>query len=370
MNLWKLVVAAAAAAAVVALLALPVSARSADATVSGSRGGPTVTVMTHNLYFGTDLTPAITATSGPAFLAAVGSAYTEAMASNVPARAEAWADEIARAQPDLVGLQEAVVWREELTSDFLGTLDANIVTADFVAELQSALARHGLDYRVASEATGYDVEAPGLFPPATINDVRLTMHDVILVRDTASLKTTNPQHGQYAAQLALPLVSGQVVNLPWSWASVDVTYRGRSFRFATTHLDSDVGPYQEAQAHEFLVGPGSTSLPLVWVGDFNSDAGATAITGVPPATATHSEIVAAGLTDTWAAVHPGDPGYTCCHSEDLRDNAPLNQRIDYVFTRGGFIPLQASLSTGRTPDGLWDSDHDGLVATLQLPSQN
>jgi endonuclease/exonuclease/phosphatase family metal-dependent hydrolase len=325
--------------------------------------------MTHNLYFGTDLTPAITATSATEFLGAVGSAYTEAMASNVPARAAAWADEIARAQPDLVGVQEAAVWREELGFDLAGTLDADIVTADFVTQLRSALARRGLDYRVASESTGYDVEALGFFPPATLKDVRLTQHEAILVRDTPSLKTTNPQHGQYAMQLALPLVSGQVVHLPWSWASVDVTYRGRSFRFATTHLDPDVGPYQQAQAQEFLAGPGSTALPLVWVGDFNSDAAAATVTGIPPATATHSDIVAAGLNDAWAAVHPGDPGYTCCHAEDLRDNAPLDQRIDDVFTRG-LVPLRASLSTGRTPDGLWDSDHDGLVATLQLPDQH
>jgi endonuclease/exonuclease/phosphatase family metal-dependent hydrolase len=361
--------AAAALVAVAALTALPAGAQPPDAgNPPDPHGGPTVTVMTHNLYFGTDLTPAITATSGQAFLGAVGTAYTEAMASNIPARAEAWADEIARADPDLVGVQEAAVWREEAGFDFTGALDASVVTADFVAQLQAALAHRGLHYVVASESTGYDVEAPGFFPPATLKDVRLTQHEAILVRDTPSLKWTNPQNGQYAARLALPLVSGQVVSLPWSWASVDVTFRGRTFRFATTHLDPDVGAYQQLQAQEFLAGPGSTSLPLLWVGDFNSDAAAPTVTGIVPATATHSDIVAAGLTDAWAAVHPGDPGYTCCHAENLRDNAPLDQRIDYIFSRG-FTPLEASLSTGRTPDGLWDSDHDGLVATLRLPDQ-
>jgi len=348
-------------------VAAALAAAGAASAAPGPQGGPTVTVMTHNLYFGTDLTPAINAKDPNVFLGAVGAAYTEAMASDVPGRADAWADEIARAKPDLVGLQEAVVWREEAGFDPTGALDADLVTADFVAQLQHSLAMRGLHYAVASESTGYDVEAPGFFPPATLKDVRLTQHDVILVRDAPSLEWRNARNGQYAAQLALPLVNGSMVSLPWAWASVDVSYRGRSFRFATTHLDPDVGPYQHAQAQEFLAGPGSTRLPLVWVGDFNSDASATVDTLGPPQTTTHADIVSAGFTDAWAAVHPGAPGFTCCHAEDLLDNGPLDQRIDYVFSRGGFVPVEAATTTGRIPDGRWDSDHSGLVATLRLP---
>src|SRR3954452_14357225 len=99
--------------------------------------------MTKNLYFGTDLTP-VTHATGFDFLVAVGAAYSEAMASEIPARATAWADEIAQGQPDLVGVQEAVVWRDEAGFDFTGALDANIESANFLTLLQGALASRGL----------------------------------------------------------------------------------------------------------------------------------------------------------------------------------------------------------------------------------
>jgi endonuclease/exonuclease/phosphatase family metal-dependent hydrolase len=77
--------------------------------------------------------------------------------------------------------------------------------------------------------------------------------------------------------LTVPTVIGVPVSLPWAWASVDATLSGRSFRFATTHLDPISGAAQQLQLNEFLAGPGSTTLPIVWVGDFNSDAEATAL---------------------------------------------------------------------------------------------
>ena len=54
---------------------------------------------------------------------------------------------------------------------------------------------------------------------------------------------------------------------------------------------------QQLQADEFMAGLGSTKLPIVWVGDFNSDAEASVITGVPSATATYGSIIAASFSD-------------------------------------------------------------------------
>ena len=136
-----------------------------------------------------------------------------------------------------------------------------------LAELRS----RGLKYEVVIAQTGYDIEAPGLFPTGFV-DVRLTHREVILARKAPGLKLTNAQGGQYAAFVTVPTIIGVPVALPWAWASVDATRNGRSFRFATTHLDPISGVAQQLQANEFLAGPGSTTLPIVWVGDFNSDA--------------------------------------------------------------------------------------------------
>lgn len=336
---------------------LTVATASADA-------GTTVTVMTRNLYFGTDLTPAIDAPNAQAFVTAVGNAYTEAQASDFAERAGAWADEIALVRPDLVGLNEAVQWRTGPAGG-PATTDAG----NFVPLLLSALAARGQHYELASESTGYDVEGPGLFSTGLM-DVRLTQHEAILARTDDGLTLSNPQSQQYATVETIPTVVG-TFTLPWSWASIDVTKNGETFRFATTHLDPDSGAEQTAQAKEFLNGPAATTLPMIWVGDLNSDADATSITGTPPDTETYSDVIAAGFHDSWTATRPGDPGYTCCEAENLLNPTPaLNQRIDYVLTRGPISPLIDVLVGNTVLErliyGRWASDHAGVAAILYL----
>ena len=220
--------------------------------------------------------------------------------------------------------------------------------------------------------TGFDIEGPGLFPGGLV-DVRLTQREVILARKSAGLKLTNAHGGRYAAFLTIPTVIGVPVSFPWAWASVDATRHGRSFRFATTHLDPISGDAQQAQAAEFLAGPGSTTMPIVWVGDFNSDADATVITGVPSATATYGSIIAAGFSDAWLAKHPSDPGFTCCQATNLLNPvSTLTERDDLVMTRGPFQVGRASIVGDEVSDqlasGLWPSDHAGVVVTLELES--
>jgi endonuclease/exonuclease/phosphatase family metal-dependent hydrolase len=356
-----------ALAAIVAVPAFLTAASSARAD-----SGTTVTVMTRNLYFGADLSPVIAATSPTQFLNAVAGAYNQGVASDWSGRALQWAKEIAAAKPDLVGLQEAVVWRTEVPGSFSNALDANNVVADFTDLLTTDLKSLGVPYNAVSSDDGYDVEGPGAFTP--LMDVRLTQHDVILARVETRLKVGNPLSGQYAAQHVISTVGGPIP-LPWAWASVDASVGGHTFRFATTHLDSNFGDTQVAQAQEFLAGAGSTALPLVWAGDFNSDADTTALTGVPPDTATYQDLVAAGLADAWEAVRPGDPGYTCCETANLDNPTPtLDQRIDLVLTRGPWRPLSATLvganAGDKTPGGLWPSDHAGVVVKLSLQGQS
>lgn len=337
--------------------------------VSSARAGTVVTVMTRNLYLGTDLAPAVQAQSPTAFFTAVANAYNEAQASNFAGRMARVADEIAATRPDLVGLQEAVQWRTELPADFSPTPDATTDAGDFTQILLDALRARGLEYTVASESTGYDIEAPGTFPG--FMEVRLTQHDAILARVGAGLTLSNAQNGQYAAHITIPTVLGVPISLPWAWASVDVLKGKRAFRFATTHLDSEAGLPQRLQAQEFMAGPGATPLPLIWAGDFNSDATATGATDVPPDTSTHSDIVAAGFTDAWAATRPDDPGLTCCNAENLLNPYPTyDSRIDYVFTRGAVKPIGAFrvgvLPFERIATGQWPSDHAGVFAALDV----
>ena len=332
--------------------------------------GSELTVMTWNLDFGADLGPIVAATSEFEFVTAVAAAFTQAQATDFPGRARAWADEIERTRPDLIGLQEAALWRTQTPADFSPTPNATTVEADLVGLLLAELRSRGLRYEVVIAQSGTDVEAPALFPTGLV-DVRLTHREVILARKASGLKLTNAQGGQYRAYLTLPTVIGVPVALPWAWASVDVTRGGRTLRFATTHLDPISGIAQQLQADEFLAGPGATRLPIIWVGDFNSDAEAAASTGVPSATATYGSIIGAGYADAWSARHPSDPGFTCCQAPNLLNpTSTLSERVDLVFTRGPFHVGRASLvgaePSDRLPSRLWPSDHAGVVVNLEL----
>ena len=337
---------------------------------SARAAGGELTVMTRNLSFGTDLGPIVAATTEFEFVTAVAAAFTQAQASDFPGRAKAWADEIERARPDLIGLQEGVLWRTQTPADFLPTPNATTVEADLVALLLAELRSRGLKYEVVIAQTGYDIEAPGLFPTGLV-DVRLTQREVILARKASGLRLANAQGGQYATFVTVPTIIGVPVALPWAWASVDVTRGGRSLRFATTHLDPISGVAQQLQANEFLAGPGSTTLPIVWVGDFNSNAHGTVVTGVPSATATYQSIIASGYADAWSARHPSNPGFTCCQAINLLNpTSTLTERVDLVLTRGPFHVGKSSLvgdeASDRLPSGLWPSDHAGVVVTLDL----
>lgn len=339
-------------------------------TASTQAAGSGPTVMTRNLSFGTDLGPILAATTELEFVMAVAAAFTEAQATDFPARAKAWADEIERARPDLIGLQEAALWRTQTPADFSPTPNATTVEADLVGLLLAELRARGLRYEVVIAQTGTDIEAPGLFPTGFV-DVRLTQREVILARKSPGLKLTNAQGGQYAAFVTVPTILGVPVALPWAWASVDATFHGQSFRFATTHLDPISGIAQQLQANEFLAGPGRTRLPIIWVGDFNTDAEETVITGVPSATATYGSIAASGFSDAWSVRHPSDPGFTCCQATNLMNSSStLTERVDLVFTRGPLHIGKASLvgdqTSDRLPSGLWPSDHAGVVVTLEL----
>jgi endonuclease/exonuclease/phosphatase family metal-dependent hydrolase len=342
--------------AAAALLVVPAANATQPHPFKGDRQ---VTVMTQNLYLGTDLNPIFGAPSLPALFAAVGAGWAQVQSNDFPARAQAIADEIAAAKPDLVGLQEAEVYRTDVPPDGSATPAEN-VAFDFIGLLVDALAEHGLSYEPVSTFTGTDVELPAGLPPAL--DVRFTDRVSLLARTdekTADLKVSNPQSGTYPTELHVTTAAGQIT-VPRGWVSADVKIRGKSFRLATTHLEAFSPLVRNAQAGELLAGPLATALPVVAVGDFNSGPGGDLTA--------YGALLGGGLSDSW----PDGRGLTCCHATDLHNPDPtLTKRIDLVLTRGGIETVSADVvgeePVDRTPSGLWPSDHAGVVARMRLP---
>jgi endonuclease/exonuclease/phosphatase family metal-dependent hydrolase len=68
----------------------------------------------------------------------------------------------------------------------------------------------------------------------------------------------------------------------------------------------------------------------------------------------------AGYTDTFRALHPGDPGLT------LPTSSP-QVRLDYVFVPSPDLGRLARCEVIRTPPAPEASDHFPLLAELNLP---
>lgn len=334
----------------------------------GDDGDPnrTITVMTRNLYDGVDAQVAQLlqdlATGQPqiVILMDAGAVMAAAKASDFPGRAALIAKEAASVRPELISVQEAILYRSQCPADFV-TGNAAAVEVDFLQELLAALRNEGLHYEVVAVSQNIDIEMPGLTPQG-LCDLRLTDRDVILAR-TDEVKVSNVQAAHYAT------VCYQIV--PWirGWISADVKTNGRTFRFIDTHLDTeDCATEQTQEAMELLAGPANTELPVVLAGDFNSDA-----YGAQMPTPTYPALIAAGFVDTWSAVHGDDVVYTCCQDPGLADPVPFSsqqKRIDLILTRGrlsaiGAVRLGAD-PEDRTASGLWASDHAGMAATLVI----
>lgn len=330
-----------------------------------------IRVMSRNVYQGFSTLgpladPSLPPSQVPFVVAGI---WSQIVATDFPSRAERLADEVARNRPHLIGLQEVSRYRMQVPAD--GALNATEDVYDFLALLLDALADRGLDYRVAAVAQNLDVEMPMIFTgsPIGLADVRLTDRDVILVR--GDVAWNDAQAGNYAAKFPLP-VGGTTIVVARGWTSIRARIEDRELRFVNTHLEAFVPAIQVLQAQELLAMLASETDPVALVGDLNSEADGST-------TPSYGMAIAAGFADAWL---PRGRGETCCHEPDLRIMpSHFDERIDFVLLRGDFGLGSPGLEGGvhseltgirpseRTPDGLWPSDHAGIVTTLRFKNR-
>lgn len=339
-------------------LLLGATASGLSQTAYASRMPHQITIMTRNMDAGTDFGPVLAAQTFPQLLAGVAELYAEVQASNPPERAAGIAREIAAAQPDLVALQEVSQWR---TGPLFG--NPTTVAYDVLASLLAELNAQGIHYAPVAMIPEWTISAPC----ACGFSVGYSDYEIILARadlPSEDFRVDNMQIGHFTDLMTVPSVVGPVT-IPRGWASVDVHIPGKTFRFITTHLEAASASVQVAQGAELLTGPGNTTLPTIYAGDFNS-----AAAGGPDQTLTYGNLIAAGLVDLWSAAKQGEPGLTWpLHGEDpYTQNTVPTERIDLVFGAGRVKAENARrIGTDHlTPSGLWPSDHAGVVAKVRI----
>lgn len=384
---------AAIAAASVAALTGASAAVSAAAPATAEPEGKPLTVMTRNIYLGGDINRPVRATQGKtgvAALIAFANANDELRdvvdQTNFPARSRLLAQEIATERPDVVGLQEVALWRHgPLELGAIGTANAGTVDYDFLEILTSDLAAAGADYRVVNINTESDVEGPaftGSLLDGTVadpRDVRLTMRDVLLVRDSSSLKVEASGGAQYATRFTLSVGGVPFLFIRgYNWA--DVRVGSVTTRVVNTHLEAASSDIALGQAHELITGPAASSNPTVILCDCNSDPLDHSVKPTDPMRTPHSGpydfMVGSGFTDVWLTWRPAEQGWTSGLTEFVNDPTPVefDHRIDLVLARsasGGPVTADRGTVVGdeladRDPaTGLWPSDHAGVVLRVR-----
>ncbi len=340
-------------------------------------GSGMLTVMTRNLYVGTDVDVILSATNPNDIPILAARAFQDLQNTNFPERAMALAKEIFEAKPHLVGLQEVSLFRIQTPGDAVygGTVPAEQVYQDFLQILVDALESYGLEYEVAGIIQNADVELPMLTGqnPLTFSDIRLTDHDVVLARkdvQVADVVTKN-----YMVKLTVPDAG---IEIPRGFVALTATIDGKSYRFADTHLEpawnEDALKIQMAQAQELLMHMMPVkNMPVILAGDFNSQA---------PYGETYRMVTTANkYTDAWMRNECDDnpDGFTYGHDADLLNEEPAFwERIDFIFVKNR-LPGQRGPVFGpfygtvvgdevqdKTPSGLWPSDHGGVVVWMKV----
>jgi len=319
-------------------------------------------VMTQNLYVGSLFQELAAAKTASDYIAAATLTYQHILATRPADRAVVIADEIAGLRPDFVGLEQAAILRTG------NAPPATAVTFDLLQSLLQELAARGVRYETVALTPGLEAEVP----TALGFDVRLTMRDALIVRadllEEGHVKLSNLQIRHYVAA-PVQLTPFGIFGDTEGYAAIDVTWRGRQFRFVTTHFD--VSPALAVpQALELVQTGANTSLPVVLVCDCNAnpDNPADPIFQTYPA---YLLLKNAGFVDAFRTARPTDPGFTFGQAEDLLNViSSMSHRIDLVQFRGPFtvedVQVVDASPADRTRLGLWPSDHAGVEATLTL----
>src|SRR4051812_996696 len=257
----------------------------------------TVKVMSRNVYLGADLTPGVQAASLQGLVTAAGTILNQVDENDFRKRAKGLSAEILAQQPDLVGLQEAALWRTEPCDKNPLELKAATVRWDFLKLLLAQLNKGKNRYRVAIAKPEFDFEVwantdgnestsgQGCPLGSEING-RLTMRDAILVH-RGTVKATLAKSGTFETLLQVK-PAGFAVDVTRGWTTVEGQVGSQRFRFVNTHLEAfdngasnhtnkgaDVGngEIRQAQATELVKvgGPAVSSKPVILLGDLNSD---------------------------------------------------------------------------------------------------
>ncbi len=307
-------------------------------------------VMSRNVYLGADIGrfASIDFSDPNALVNTTTTFFGIVQATDFNIRARGLAQEIASLNPDVVGLQEMTIFRTQNVSDFaqIPVPNAQDIQFDFIEILNNALVELNLNYTVAAKNKNTDIEFPILLnptDPTSLGDGRMTMFDVILIKN--GIAFDNVKERNY---LSFASLSG--IGVRRGYSSIDIEMGDQTTTFVNTHLESITQETRLAQTQELLTFLSPNAHNIIVTGDFNSDA----ITNQ----AAYQTMIDAGFNDA----HQGSTEATSFVDEFLQ-TPNFTNRIDYIFYKGNLNSSNSSVF-GNATTGPWASDHAGVFSII------
>lgn len=378
-----------------------------------------LTVMSRNLYLGSDVGVALKLI--PDFPAAAQFMWNQVAATDFSKRAPLLAKEVIENDADVVGIQEATHWycQKNLWSK-------KVIVFDFVKQFLEATKALGSEYVLASHENvdalniGYSIPAiPHLtmvkdaktFQPLFGSDKAacgFEIGDALVIKKSLAKSILKVGNSEYETSYS---IVPKIMTIYRGYTWIDLDFNGKTTRIISTHLESlwDKGkiPNSVLQTQQLIADTNATKMPLVIVGDFNSDPrdprpDASSNPGGQPeaSSACRAQVLSptintaidlcnpywlmrhAGFTDSgpdslnpknysWGmnALLTGPDPIRMKAAREMGNEYGFTDRLDYVFLKNGTSALSAKIIGNTAPQGkTWATDHAGLVVRVHIPA--
>ena len=376
-----------------------------------------VTFATRNIYLGADVGVAMAKL--PNFPAAAQFMWDQVQATDFSKRAPLLAQELITTGAHVVGIQEATLWRCRT-----GLFADEVIVADFLEDLLSELNKRGAKFSIASIGDkvalnpGFEISPIPYLTMVTdkknfqqlLGNERaacgFTISDALLVRDDVTVLDVGTS--EYSATYSI-IPTLMTIYRGYAWA--DLRVGSSTFRAVTTHLeslwDSNEIPNAAKQADELINDLRTAAMPVVVMGDFNSDPrdprasdDLTVNPGAQPSASdtcsaqvsspsianaidycnAYWKLIRAGFIDispdaldaknfTWGAdaLLAGPKPDRLKPSLAMGGNGVFTDRLDYIFIKNGSSAFNGAIFGNQWPEGLnsWSCSSVEQIALSQ-----
>ena len=369
--------------------------------ISAQATEPTLTVMSRNIYLGADVGVALELI--PDMPAAAQFMWDQVNKNDFSKRSISLAAEIKQYQPDVIGLQEATIWYCKKNAWSKKTEVFN-----FTDQLLAAL---GGDYVLASKDgktafnPGYSinpipfltmVKDPERFQKIFGQDKAacgFQIGDALAIKKSLADQVIRVGNTEYEATYSI-VPTLMTIYRGYTWADINIA--NIPVRFVATHLESiwdeNKVPNAAKQATQLISDLKDTNMPLVVIGDFNSDPrdprpANAANPGLQP---TASNECPAGLSKcnayrlmrdagfndagpdasdpsayTWGmnALLTGPDPDRLKAAQGMGNEYGFTDRLDYIFTKNGVDVSTSQIIGYKAP---YATDHAGVFAEFTI----